>query len=43
MPACDARPPRPAVVHGDYRLDNLVLEGGPGYQVCVGGGAGGAG
>lgn len=26
VPAQDAAPPAPALVHGDYRLDNLVFD-----------------
>lgn len=28
VPAEDARPPRAAICHGDYRLDNIVFRGG---------------
>eukprot|EP00878_Enallax_costatus_P042337 GHUV01049633.1.p1 GENE.GHUV01049633.1~~GHUV01049633.1.p1 ORF type:complete len:126 (-),score=21.56 GHUV01049633.1:138-515(-) len=34
VPAEDAAPPAPALVHGDYRLDNLVF--GDKHQVSTG-------
>jgi aminoglycoside phosphotransferase (APT) family kinase protein len=33
----------PAVVHGDYKLDNVVVAGGPGHDGPGGGGPGGGG
>ncbi|KXZ55728.1 hypothetical protein GPECTOR_2g1278 [Gonium pectorale] len=42
VPAEDAAPPRPALVHGDYRLDNIVF-GTRGSAPAGGGGGGGGG